>query len=579
MSAPDPSAAGRGAPRYGMVVDLNRCVGCQTCTIACKHHNDTPPGVQWRRVLDVEQGEYPNVERLFLVTGCQHCAEPPCVPVCPTGATRQRADGLVTMDYDTCIGCGYCAVACPYQARTIAHERAWYFGTPSRQEAQVFHEERVGVATKCTFCVDKIDEAAEVPGIVPGLVLEATPACAASCIAQALHFGDFADPESNVSCLAAENAHFRMHAELGTDPQIRYLYEVPATTPGREPEPDEEDGASGSDPNDPLVGDRQTFWDMRAAMNFILGGMSSGLAVVAYAMWTIRVIPDSALPWFFAAAGVGMGIGLLFVFAEIGRRARFLYVLRRPQTSWMTRETYAVAAFYPAVVADLVWPSPILHTVVALAAAAFLVCQGRILHAGKGVPAWRHPLVPWMLVASGLYEGVALAAIGFLVFFLVAPPTIVDPFGLSVLLVIGLVFTVPGVLLAGVNAALFRAYRRGAAKAGVGSLSRSEIDAIAGWMRWMGYAGPAVFFAVFPAYLSVVALFGEIIPMLREFLPIVFFATPVAIIVGGTGSLAGGALLKYTLVTRACHQQGFALPRLPQRGSGTRAAPARFGLG
>ena len=117
MSAPDPSsgAPGHGTPRYGMVVDLNRCVGCQTCTIACKHHNDTPPGVQWRRVLDVEQGEYPNVERLFLVTGCQHCAEPPCVPVCPTGATRQRADGLVTMDYDTCIGCGYCAVACPYQ--------------------------------------------------------------------------------------------------------------------------------------------------------------------------------------------------------------------------------------------------------------------------------------------------------------------------------------------------------------------------------------------------------------------------------------------------------------------------------
>ena len=79
--------------RYGMIVDLNRCVGCQTCTIACKHSNDTPPGVQWRRVLDVEQGQYPDVERLFLVTGCQHCAEPSCVPVCPTGATRQREDG------------------------------------------------------------------------------------------------------------------------------------------------------------------------------------------------------------------------------------------------------------------------------------------------------------------------------------------------------------------------------------------------------------------------------------------------------------------------------------------------------
>ena len=100
-------------PRWGMTIDINRCVGCQTCTIACKHWNDTLPDIQWRRVIDIEQGEYPNVQRQFLVTGCQHCAEPPCVPVCPTGATRQREDGLVTMDYDVCIGCGYCAVACP----------------------------------------------------------------------------------------------------------------------------------------------------------------------------------------------------------------------------------------------------------------------------------------------------------------------------------------------------------------------------------------------------------------------------------------------------------------------------------
>ena len=114
--------------RYGMIVDLNRCVGCQTCTIACKQANDTPPGVQWRKVLDVEYGQFPSVERLFLVTGCQHCANPSCVPVCPTGATKQRADGLVTMDYDACIGCGYCAVSCAYQARTIVHDPKGYYG-------------------------------------------------------------------------------------------------------------------------------------------------------------------------------------------------------------------------------------------------------------------------------------------------------------------------------------------------------------------------------------------------------------------------------------------------------------------
>ncbi|MCY3829448.1 MAG: 4Fe-4S dicluster domain-containing protein, partial [Rhodospirillaceae bacterium] len=188
-------------PRWGMVIDVNRCVGCQTCTIACKHWNDTLPDIQWRRVIDVEQGEYPNVQRQFLVTGCQHCAEPPCVPVCPTGATRQRADGLVTMDYDVCIGCAYCAVACPYQARTIAHEiHGYYDGEITRQEEAVFDEGRIGVAQKCTFCIDRVDSGLEA-GLTPGLDPDATPACSAACIASAITFGDYNDPDSNVSQL------------------------------------------------------------------------------------------------------------------------------------------------------------------------------------------------------------------------------------------------------------------------------------------------------------------------------------------------------------------------------------------
>ena len=589
MSAPD-TPAGQGTPRYGMVVDLNRCVGCQTCTIACKHHNDTPPGVQWRRVLDVEQGEYPNVERLFLVTGCQHCAEPPCVPVCPTGATRQRADGLVTMDYDTCIGCGYCAVACPYQARTIAHEREWYYGVPTRQESHVFHEDRVGVATKCTFCVDKIDDAEET-GAVPGLDLEHTPACASSCIAQALHFGDFADSDSNVSRLAQANANFQMHAELGTDPQIRYLYEVPETTPGREAE--EADDPREDDPNNPLVGTRQTFWDLRAAMNFTLGGMSSGLAVAAWLVWALGGVPDAALPWFFAAAAAGMGVGLLFVFAEIGRPARFLYVLRRPQSSWMTRETYAVVVFCPAVAADLFWPSPALHALIAIAAAAFLFCQGRILHAGRGIPAWRHRLVPWMLSASGLYEGVALLVLGLVIVLLGSARVATEgsmlaseSAGVGVVLSAG-----AGIVLAAANAALLRAYRRDAANAGVGPFARREFDAIAGRMRWMGHLVPLALFAVTVlAFLLLVpasvagmhcVMDGDTslgCEVLESAVIIGTLAVPLALLAAAAGAVAGGALWKLTLVTRACHQQGFALPRVPQRGSGSRAAPARFGL-
>ena len=169
-----PSASKTDTPRWGMVVDVNRCVGCQTCTVACKHANDTVPGVQWRQVLDVETGSFPDVERVFLVVGCQHCAEPPCVPVCPTGATKQRGDGIVTMDYDLCIGCASCAVACPYQARTIVHDKSFYYGEETIQEKVVSHDERLGVAQKCTFCADRVDSGVE-NGLTPGKDWKATP--------------------------------------------------------------------------------------------------------------------------------------------------------------------------------------------------------------------------------------------------------------------------------------------------------------------------------------------------------------------------------------------------------------------
>lgn len=188
--------------RWAMVADLRRCVGCQTCTASCKQKNATPPGVQWRRVLDLETGEYPNVKRVFMPTGCMHCDDPPCMSVCPSTATRKRADGIVTVDADLCIGCAYCAVACPYEARHKID----------------------GIATKCTFCVERIDYGTA-NGLIPGLDPDATPACVNSCIAGALHFGDAEDAQSNVSQLLAENQHFRLHEELGTGPGFYYLWD------------------------------------------------------------------------------------------------------------------------------------------------------------------------------------------------------------------------------------------------------------------------------------------------------------------------------------------------------------------
>ncbi len=215
--------------RWAMSVDLRRCIGCQTCTAACKHANATPPGVQWRRVLDMEFGTYPDVQRAFVPVGCQHCDEPPCLEVCPTTATRKRADGIVTIDYDRCIGCAYCAVACPYQARYKTERATFAYGTPTETETLRHDEGRLAVATKCTFCVDRID-AGLAAGLVPGRDPAATPACVNACITSALAFGDLDDPESPVSERLEGQQSFRMHEELGTGPGLYYLWDREAAT-------------------------------------------------------------------------------------------------------------------------------------------------------------------------------------------------------------------------------------------------------------------------------------------------------------------------------------------------------------
>jgi phenylacetyl-CoA:acceptor oxidoreductase subunit 1 len=208
-----------------MVIDLRKCVGCQTCTIACKIENAVPPQIFWRRVVDVETGEYPHVQRLFLPMACMHCSDPPCLEVCPTTATYRREDGIVDINYDLCIGCGYCVVACPYLARTLIEENTPYFGEEAGfipPEMVMYDGNRTGVCTKCTFCLPRID-AAQQNGQQPGVDPEATPACVASCIANAMYFGDLDDPESQVSKLVRENYTMRILEEMGLDPAVYYI--------------------------------------------------------------------------------------------------------------------------------------------------------------------------------------------------------------------------------------------------------------------------------------------------------------------------------------------------------------------
>ncbi len=541
-----PSAKPRASsntPRWGMVIDLNRCVGCQTCTIACKHANDTTPGVQWRRVLDVEQGTFPNVERLFLVTGCQHCAEPPCVPVCPTGATRQREDGLVTMNYDVCIGCAYCAVSCPYNARTIAHEMTGYYGKQrTEQEKATAHPERIGVAQKCTFCVDRLDEGLA-RGLKPGVDPEATPACSASCIAQAIQFGDFNDPDSNVSRLTREGAYLQLNADVGTDPQIKYLYTTPAV-PGRSASSEDLDDDRRADPANPLVGPRQAFWDWRAAMNWIFGGIGTGLALTGSAAMSIGALSTDAGPSLFFVSAALVAIGLFCVFLKIGRQMRFWRAATRWQSSWMTRELYAALVFFPSVLASLVAPGPVPFAFAAVSAAVFLLCQAKILHRARGIPAWRVGLMPWMLGATALLEGAGALAV------------VVALFGASwrssgwTSFVIGSL-----VVLAVLNAALWRTYVGSARDNGIPPLSRRVLDAFTPTLHGLGHAAPAV-----------LAILAWLVPS--------FAAALLAL--AGIAAIAGGAGWKYTVIVRAAYMQGFDLRKMPQRGSGRFAAPSRM---
>jgi Fe-S-cluster-containing dehydrogenase component len=105
--------------RWGMAIELKRCIGCYACVLGCKAEHFLPPNIFWNRVLIGEKGKYPAVTKLIYSVRCNHCADPACVKACPTGATHQREDGIVVVDEDKCVGCRYCMVACPYQARSF----------------------------------------------------------------------------------------------------------------------------------------------------------------------------------------------------------------------------------------------------------------------------------------------------------------------------------------------------------------------------------------------------------------------------------------------------------------------------
>jgi Fe-S-cluster-containing dehydrogenase component len=199
--------------RYVMVIDPNRCVGCQACTIACKQKNGTPPNTFFTRVLISETGKFPNTRITYKPILCMHCENPSCEKVCPTGATQKLDNGVVVIENEKCIGCRYCMAACPYNARYFNYGKPEeYFPgqgvTPFEKVHQVEHIK--GIVEKCDFCLDRV-EAGELP------------ACVQTCPAKARYFGDIDDPASEVSRLIASRGGVKLLDELGTNPSVYYL--------------------------------------------------------------------------------------------------------------------------------------------------------------------------------------------------------------------------------------------------------------------------------------------------------------------------------------------------------------------
>lgn len=212
--------------KWVMVFDLQKCIGCKACTVACNSENNLPPGVLYRPVIEEEVGTFPNVKRTFIPRPCMHCDNPPCVSVCPVEATKKRPDGIVDIDYSACIGCRNCIAACPYGARTFDFGDFHGRGTPEimpYEKRPAFEYDKewprsrktdsspMGNARKCHFCLHRIDA---------GML----PSCVTTCLGAGVFFGDINDKTSLVSeLLGSKRNSMRLKEELGTNPSVFYL--------------------------------------------------------------------------------------------------------------------------------------------------------------------------------------------------------------------------------------------------------------------------------------------------------------------------------------------------------------------
>lgn len=397
--------------RLGFVLDQRACIGCHACTVACKAENDVALGSFRTWVKWVEHGEFPTIEKSAAVLRCNHCADAPCIEICPTIALYKRADGIVDLDRDRCIGCASCMQACPYDAIHI--------------------DDRHGTAAKCHFCAHRVE-------------VDLAPACVAVCPEQAIKVVDLDDSETR-SELGGLGAVARK-PERKTRPQTWYLGADPAAL-----DPLAVDGTrtlSHAEVPDPLPAPgtaeaRAAYdipkarpWGSRIAAYMVTKAFASGSLFAAALNPWFATIDDQLLGWV-SFLLVVLTTGLLI--ADLHKPSRFLYVLTKPNPrSWLVRGGWILTAhalislLWALGLAGLAWAVPtLLVSLMSSVYTAFLFRQAR------GRELWSEDrLLPWVLGAQTLAAAAAFGwAFGVRGVWVIAPLALYSALALGSLLV------------------------------------------------------------------------------------------------------------------------------------------------
>jgi len=394
--------------RYGFLIDNRKCIGCHSCTVACKTENRVPLGVNRTWVKYVEKGKFPQARRVFQVTRCNHCEKPPCVEICPVRAMFQRRDGIVDFNPDQCIGCKACMQACPYDA--------------------IYLDPMRNTTAKCHFCAHRVEVGLQ-------------PACVAVCPEQAIITGDLDDPASEIASLVGREPVRVRKPEQGTRPKLYYIdADESAIVPTAarheafymwaQRNTRVHGGGAAYMPDSPLLQKNALAaydvaharpWNWFVPLYCWLKSLGSGvLAVpaisVAFGWLSVSPTRDAVLA---SIALVFTAATLLALVADLSRPERFLRVMTSPQTeSWLSRGSYILGVYsvlvgvfwlgaiirLPLLASLLLWPT-VVSGFCAAGYTAFLFgqCEGRDL--------WQTPLLPVHFVLQALLSSAAVLAL------------------------------------------------------------------------------------------------------------------------------------------------------------------------